>query len=109
MRGQRTRVSISRRISGTRNAAGEPSEEWLSVKADIMVNLQPLSVTAAATLAQERSGQLLRSSHRIFFDPATDVRVDDRIEDDNENNYVIQHLAQWRSHIATTAGITNRQ
>lgn len=109
MIGPKSRVGIVRRISGARNAAGESSEEWLSVDTDVNVHIQPLSMSAMAALAQDRSGQLFKSSHLVFFDTGTDIGVDDRIEDAGGNEYAIQHVQVWPSHIEATAGITNKQ
>lgn len=105
------KLTIYRRTEGALNPAGEPAETWPVVTngTDISVNLQPLSMGAVASLAQADPGRLLRSSHRIIFQPGIDVQVDDRLLDSDGNYYVVQHKASWSNHINTVCGITDLQ
>ena len=109
--GPKTTFTIKRRTEGTRNAAGEAEESWDAVESDIEVHIQPMSATESASVMQAHPGQVLPSSHLVFLEKGTDVVADDRLyNEDTENYYVIQSVEYWPTgHIEVTAAITNRQ
>lgn len=106
------KIDIHRRVLGEMSPSGEQRETWPAISGgtDVSCNFQPLSVGAAAALAKSEPGQILRSSHRVFFQAGIDVQVDDRLLDSDGNYYVVQHVARWgKKHIDVTVGITDIQ
>ena len=111
MRGRKTKVSVLERVEGERNAAGEAGESWEGVQGGgtIDVVIRALTVAKMASLNQADPGQVFTNSLMIIFRPDFDINVDDRIVDSKDNQYVIQHVAEYNSHTETIAGITNLQ
>ena len=111
--GPKTVFTIYRRTEEDRDNMGEPEESWDAVtgESDIKVHFQPLSAYERAGLAQANPGQVLKSSHLFFLEKGTDIVADDRLHnEDTDNYYVVHSVEEWPTgHIEVIAGITNRQ
>lgn len=106
--GNKTTVTIKRRIEGDRNAAGEANETWATVagSANIKVNIQPVDIQRRAMI--EDAGLIKGQMLRIYLEPGTNVDMDDRIYD-STNYYVVNAIEPWPSHIEATCSITARK
>ena len=106
--GPKTVVTIKRRIEGDRNTSGEPEESWANVagSVNIRVNIQPIDIQRRAKIVDAGliQGQMLR----IYLEPGTAIKEDDRIYD-SVNYYVVHSLEPWPSHIEATCSITARK
>ncbi len=106
--GTKTTVTIKRRIEGDRNAAGEPDEDWANVagSVNIKVNIQPIDIQRRAKI--EDAGLIQGQIVRIYLEPNTAIKEDDRIYD-SKNYYVVHSLEPWPTHIEATCSVTARQ
>ena len=106
--GNKTTVTIKRRLEGDRNVAGEANETWPNVtgSVNIKVNIQPVNMQQRATIMD--AGLIKGQIVRIYLEPGTDIKEDDRVYD-STNYFVVHSLEPWSSHIEATCSITARQ
>lgn len=103
-------VNVKRKSEGASNDLGEPVITWPAVTdmSNVKADIQPAE-SQNTQIKQLLAGLEVTSTHVIYFQRGADVKVDDRIEADDDGDgtedtyYRVDAVHDWGSHVMAAA------